>query len=548
MTKEDQSELDVAIVGGGVSGVYSAMRLMGSKRTENSPLPQGKLNVCVFEQSNRIGGRLLSLQPPGVPNTRVEVGGMRYTSEHKHVIGLVGLFGLTPVPFPVSKPQNIAYLRNTRLRMQDLDDASKLPYNLMEDESSKTTLSKGFTVVAAERLLRTMTGKNIDLATVNWLDIARTVEFEGNNIGDLPLRYLMQREISHEAYNFAVDSSGYDSILYTWNGADGFPWNLADFGKSITYSRLAEGYQEVPLKCASGFEAADGKIHKEHRLVSFDTTRMADGSTGVELTLQHGDDLIVRKARNLILAMPRRALELLTPTGSVMAPDNKSVRNLMEAVTPIPLFKLALCYSYAWWETLPPVKVLGSDGKPVMAKITEGESVTDLPVRQLYYWDKDPETGKAVVLIYDDGLALSYWAGLRSQEVTFKGEGGDAPGDGLPAWSDFPAPKRMVDEVHRQIMEMHGVTEMPEIPAPYAASYQDWGDDPYGGGANFWRVGVRSHEVSRDIVQPVKNTPVFICGESYSHAQGWVEGALATAEDMLQHHLGLMPPTWESQD
>ena len=48
--------LDVAIVGGGVSGVYAAWRL----RTDP---PKGKPqpNVQVFEQSQRIGGRLLSV-------------------------------------------------------------------------------------------------------------------------------------------------------------------------------------------------------------------------------------------------------------------------------------------------------------------------------------------------------------------------------------------------------------------------------------------------------------------------------------------------------
>ncbi|UWR23903.1 FAD-dependent oxidoreductase [Sulfitobacter sp. S190] len=548
MTEVQDTELDIAIVGAGVSGVYSAMRLMGSPRADTSPLPPGDLRVEVFEQSNRIGGRLLSLQPPGVPNTRVEVGGMRYTSEHKHVIGLVGLFGLTPVPFPVSEPQNIAYLRNTRLRMQDLSDASKLPYNLLEDESSKTALSGGFTALAAERLLRAMTGKDVDLAKVNWLDITKDDAFEGNALGDLPLRYCMQRMISHEAYSFAVDSSGYDSILYTWNAADGLPWNLSDFGRSVTYSRLAEGYQEVPLRCAEHFEKAGGTISTDHRLISFDTTKMQDGTTGVEFKVESGGSITTRKARNLVLAMPRRALEILAPTGAVMDPENRSVRALMESVTPIPLFKLALCYSYAWWEDLPPVAVPDGNGQPVMKKITKGESVTDLPVRQLYYWDTDEDTGNAVVLIYDDGLALSYWAGLRSQEEVFKGQGGQPPGGGLPAWSDFPAPKRMVEEVHRQIMQMHGVSTEADIPAPYAASYKDWGDDPYGGGANFWHVGVRSHEVSRNIVQPVKDIPVYICGEAYSHDQGWAEGALATAEDMLQHHLGLLPPSWENQD
>lgn len=547
MAVENHPELDVAIVGGGCGGVYSGMRLLVSDRTGNSPLPKGKLKVGLFEESNRIGGRLLSLEPPGVPTTRVEVGGMRYTSEHKHVVGLVGLFGLSPVPFPVREPQNIAYLRNRMLRMQDLTDAAKLPYNLAPDETSETVLAEGFTAVSAERLLRAMTGKNVDLADVNWLDVARKLEFEGNNLADLPLRYLMQRMISHEAYDFAVDSSGYDSILYTWNGADGFPWNLADFGVAVSYYHLAEGYQEIPLRCAKAFADAGGEMNMEHRVVSFDVTEMSDGSQGVEFVVEQGGTRTVRKARNLVLAMPRRSLELLEPTGKVMTPDNRPVRDLIEAVTPIPLFKLALCYSYAWWETMAPVAVAGPGGTPVMKRIEKGESITDLPIRQLYYWDTDPATGNAVVLIYDDGLALTYWAGLRSDEEKFRGEGGAEPGGGLPAWSDFPAPKRLVEEAHRQIMEMHGVTGRPDIPGPYAAAYHDWGDDPYGGGANFWHVGVRSHEVSRAIVQPVADTPVYICGESYSHAQGWVEGALATAEDMLQHHLGLMPPEWEGQ-
>jgi hypothetical protein len=42
----------------------------------------------------------------------------------------------------------------------------------------------------------------------------------------------------------------------------------------------------------------------------------------------------------------------------------------------------------------------------------------------------------------------------------------------------------------------------------------------------------------------VHDVPVFICGEAYSHGQGWVEGALETAEAMLQGHFGLRPPPY----
>ena len=104
----------------------------------------------------------------------------------------------------------------------------------------------------------------------------------------------------------------------------------------------------------------------------------------------------------------------------------------------------------------------------------------------------------------------------------------------------------MVLEAHRQLLEMHGITDPSVVPLPYSASYRDWGEDPYGGGANFWPVGVRSYEVSKRIVQPKPPYPVYICGDAYSHAQAWVEGAIETAEDMLQRHFGLTAPVWKT--
>ena len=70
----------------------------------------------------------------------------------------------------------------------------------------------------------------------------------------------------------------------------------------------------------------------------------------------------------------------------------------------------------------------------------------------------------------------------------------------------------------------------------------DWGEDPYGGGANFWRLYVDSARVAQEILQSKPPFPVFVCGEAYSHQQGWVEGALRTADDMLRTHFKLGLP------
>jgi hypothetical protein len=45
------------------------------------------------------------------------------------------------------------------------------------------------------------------------------------------------------------------------------------------------------------------------------------------------------------------------------------------------------------------------------------------------------------------------------------------------------------------------------------------------------------------MIKPREDLPVYICGEAWSQQlQGWAEGALITAETMLQDHFGLSDP------
>ena len=63
------SDLDIAIVGGGLSGIYAALRLATSKPT---------LSLRLFEMSDRIGGRLRSIAFPQAPGLIGEAGGARF--------------------------------------------------------------------------------------------------------------------------------------------------------------------------------------------------------------------------------------------------------------------------------------------------------------------------------------------------------------------------------------------------------------------------------------------------------------------------------------
>ena len=211
--------------------------------------------------------------------------------------------------------------------------------------------------------------------------------------------------------------------------------------------------------------------------------------------------------------------------------------SLIESVTPIPLFKLCIAYDYPWWESV---------------GVTQGRSQTDLPIRQCYYWatgrarQHDPDNRKSVLLAtYDDGANVGFWNGYadRQQHADFVALT-DARTDADPGsdeWSQYVPTAPMVAEADRQLREMHGLRVSPP---PYAAAYKDWGADPFGGGVNFWNIHARSSDVIKKMINPVCDVPAYVCGEAYSNGQGWVEGALETAELVLTTHLGVPPPTW----
>lgn len=512
---------DTAVVGAGVAGLYSAWRLQEAGRTAGR-------SVVLFEGSSRIGGRLMSVTPPGMPQARAELGGMRFPVHHQRVQALVAHLGLATQPFASDQSGNIAFLRGRTLRTTDLTDPDKIPYALSprEQAGARTCITA---MVARDCLAEVLTVPNTDLDMAAWREHARSGRYADHMLRDLTVREVFDRVVGQDAFQFVQDASGYNSIYAMWNAADGFPWILSGYGKSAEYRCLAQGYEALPHALAAQFTAAGGELKMGHRLQSFDRAVLQDGTEAIELQLIGGSGPITVRVRQLVLALPRRALELLAPTGAMLGPEQVEVRRLIESVQPIPLSKLVLCYRKRWWEAL---------------GIQQGRSVTDLPIRQCYYGHGGGDSDAGYILIYNDGLDTSALADLRSDPQHHPSAPCAFAEDALNEdWRDHPAPAALVKEAHRQLLLMHGLDEHPDL-LPYAAAYRDWQTDPYGGGANFWQRQVNSDEVAQKILQPVSDLAAYICGEAYSHAQGWVEGALATAENMLQRHLGLCAPSY----
>jgi hypothetical protein len=518
------AEVDVAIVGGGVAGVYSAWRLVTGAAAAGSPVeewgkgrPGGKPVVRVYEASRRIGGRLLSLTPPGMPHIRCELGGMRYMSTQPLITALVEQeLQLAHVPLAADQPQNLAYLRGKRLRQSQLTDAAVVPYEVdwAERGMDPGTLL-GF---AIDQLLPGTTTTPIDVM----LKRLQSASVDGRPVWQWGFWNLVARSISSEAYQLAVATSGYDLIGLNWNALDTIHLNFGDFGATVQYKRVQDGYHTVPRLLADRFVAAGGAIEFQRDLASFVDVKLDDGTDGFELKFSGSAEPVY--ARAVVLAMPRAAIERLARVGPVLADSHRETWELLQSVAPVPLLKLFLGFDQPWWTAL---------------GISDGRSVTDIPIRQCYYWGVEGEqpgadktnTNAAMLATYDDTEHTGFWRGLQARDGSpnFQSRGAPSP-DTPDEWNDYAPSEAMVNEAMRELQQMHG---MRSIPQPYCAAYRDWSQAPYGGGAWFWQPGVKSWECIPKAVQPQAGVHAYICGESYSGNQGWVEGALETSELML---------------
>jgi hypothetical protein len=526
-------DLEIAVVGGGVSGAYSAWRLQQVKT---------EAHIGLFEYSNRIGGRLYTTTLPGLPHVKVELGGMRYIpSQHIMVKSLVDHLKLMKKEFPMGAPspvgskRNLFYLRGRRLRLHELEDPAKLPYDLAWSEKGMGPMNL---------LARVMNSIYPGLSTLGLCDQMKLKVF-GKALWKHGFWNLMYRALSDEGYQFMKDVGGYDANVANANAAAQLP--AADHGDNTKFVTLRDGYDQLPITLArefnETFEGATPKGHRVHMNRRLAEIRIGSGEYPYTLifeptvteecktTLVPGADTLRVRAKKVILALPRRSLELVKSTFF----DDPWLKNNIPSVLIQPSFKLFLAYEQPWWRTL---------------GMVAGRSVTDLPIRQIYYCGTEgeqkqglPYMNSLLMVCHNDTGTISFWKGLENGEP-YTGYIPScletSPQQVVPT-AEFSATEEMIQAANRQVAEVHG---LPEIPLPYSTIYHSWNEDPYGGGSHKWKANYRLDQIICRMRKPVAEHNIHIVGEAYSYSQGWVEGALDTAESTLQEFFGLKIPTW----
>ncbi len=563
---------DVVIIGAGMSGLYTAWRIM---------LEQPKTKVLIFERSLRTGGRLDSdvVEFADGREVKEEEGGMRFTFDNMD--DLMSLFlelDLTDqiVPFPMdSGGNNRLTFRGTSFNNQDAAASGNAVwaslFHLQFDEQGQSAgqiVGKVFEQVADANGIKIPT----HLSPEFWQNFRDKVNWKGQSIVDWTLWNLFSDfGYSNECLTMLYRTLGFNGVFLS-NVNAGIAFQLLEeFPSDPYFKTLKEGFSTLPNALVKALDS--NKIFLNTQLDSIGVT---DGKEGYTLKYTHPNTEEGTKeiqAKKVILGLPRLDLEKLFINSDALnkLPGDASAKlwNNLQKTENYPLLKINMYYDKAWWDET-------NTGHP---SVEFGPNTSDLPLGFVYpfysidkrtiaaleyeEWhkkhhvaidpsikplleiiDKTKYEAPAALTIYCDYLNINFWKGLQNNGEMFNSAMQTTQNNKKPQ-TIFPASKAVVAAATKYFKVLF---DTENVPQPVMTSARIWAgsteigtpsSEQFGYGVHFWSLGARDNEVQEYLTEPMPN--LYTCGESFSDYQGWVEGALRSADRVLKKGFQIKP-------
>ncbi len=498
------TDLDIAIVGGGLSGIYAALRLATSKAGQS---------IRLFEVSDRIGGRLHSIAFPQAPGLIGEAGGVRFLDSHRNIVGLAHTLDLAIRPTPLDLPQDRLALRGRNIPLAHVGVGSDaLPYEMPADHQA----------LGARRMRQALAGILPDAATLTpeqWRGRRLSVRVKDKPLAAWNAGQLLADALSPGERDFLRDTARLDDAALEGNALALFDSILSEANSEGPFFTIAGGFQKLPLAIADKLTPFGDIVSKGQRLVSLAVPEGKGGTFKLAFEDAGGRRNQVT-ARTVILALPRRALEAIPDFRARAA---KPFAQNLASVTSVAAAKAFLLYSAPWW------KDLGIEG---------GRSVTDASARQFIALGVEAQRLTSETT---GGYGLLETMAEAKDAAALKALApASQPGAFGLSW--LGADSALAQELHKQAAATFAVP----APAPVAAAFQDWSVDPFGGGLAGWAQGADPLAIADTMLKPLKDRSLYVVGDTWSARQNWAEGALEQTEAMLQKYFGLNVPRWVS--
>jgi monoamine oxidase len=210
------------------------------------------------------------------------------------------------------------------------------------------------------------------------------------------------------------------------------------------------------------------------RLVnSFEVTAVEKKENGVFSVDSSNEN--VKRAKNIVFTTPKNVLEKISYL--------KPLKREFKALNCVPLYRIYAVYPVnpetgkVWFHDIP-------------------RTITDSRIK--YIIPINPEQG-SIMISYTDAIHADYWHKV--------------PDD------------KLVTRLHREVTRVY--PDIPNIPEPLIVKKYFWNP-----GACFYKKDTDPDYLREYMVNPMEN--VFICGDSFSSHQAWMEGALETSELVIK--------------
>ncbi len=433
----------VIIVGAGLAGLSSAYELL---RAGHDPL--------ILEAQQRVGGRIYTLREPFARGLYGEAGAMRIPRAHALTMAYIKNFDLTTSDFVMGNPQAYVHVGGVKRRMAEV----------MADPSLL-----GFDTHATEK------GR---LAGQIWEDTIRPL-VQKIEKGGASAWEEMQRDYDQYSVREFLELEGWSEGLIEMFG-------LLNNQEAMMNSSFLELFREDGGNYYTNMvQIVGGSDHLPHAFVPALASRIRYGARMIAID-QNPEQVIIHyqsgagrfqvKGDYAILTVPfpvLRHVEVLQPFSR---PKQRAIRQLHYDASA----KIFFQTRSRFWES--------EDG------IYGGGTVTDLPIRNLYYTDYGKETGRGILLAsYTWSEDAQRWGSLSPHERI------------LQALEN-------VAVIHPQILEEFET----------GASHM-WHDDPYAGGAFALFDPGQQTLLHDEIIKPEGR--IHFAGEHASLYHAWIQGA-----------------------
>jgi len=536
---------DILIVGAGMSGLFAAWRLL-----KDDPLR----NITIVEKLGRTGGRLQTTfvninSPDGKPNVHDEEGGMRFVPEEsgqmQHLWNLIkdmnsAGHGLKPVDFVMGDSNNRYYIRGKSFTQKEVTDSGEKIWSTLFTLGPKE-IGKNPTDILEEVVSDVMRQNSKDpkyrpKSPSEWIEFRNS--FTYNDYDDKPVvinrwgfwSMLRRYGLTQECIEMLSHVLGFmgpfqDNV----NAGEGLQI-LFDFPKpdKTQFKTLENGFEALPDALEKEIKKK-GTFYLSTQIKSL--SKQNETYSAACVNVKTGESTIFT-ADKVILAIPKKPLKELAKTSPGLLSD-PLFHDAVNSVKDMELTKVGLYFKERWWHSDPRIN------------ITNGPNFTDLPLGSVYTFSQfpaDPENdktynGPAALTQYTDYIRGNFWMELQNVGEMYQPTTGGIP---QPAGTQ-PASSALVKEMMKQLKLLFGLTEKDSVPMPVLSTYRVWGEGEFGYGYHQYKLNVDDKaDVYPNIYNPDKEE-LFICNESWSPEQGWVEGALIMSDYVMVKGFGMKP-------